>query len=133
MQRFATIGVGGGLDMDAVISTPELQQAVKDGMADAWATFKTYKATQLDTGKKSAADGFGTREALKNQYIDRMSAAALGIYGNSKQEAIYPAYFVDSSGQPTTGGHRYALRFGPDQLPPSNAFWSLTLYALPAS
>ena len=25
----------------------------------------------------------------------RMSAAVLGIYGNSKEEANYPAYFVD--------------------------------------
>lgn len=63
-----------------------------------------------------------------------MTAAVLGIYGNSKDEAIYPVYFVDSEGkQPDGSANRYTLRFPPNQLPPVNAFWSLTLYELPAS
>jgi hypothetical protein len=102
-------------------------------MADAWATFKDYKETQLDTGKRTSADAFGTREALQGSYLDRMSGAVLGIYGNSKNEAIYPVYFVDGAKKALTGAHRYTLRFGSGQLPPVNAFWSLTLYELPAS
>jgi hypothetical protein len=62
-----------------------------------------------------------------------MSAAVLGIYGNSKDEAIYPVYFVDEAKQTFSGINRYTLRFGPGQLPPVNAFWSLTLYQLPSS
>jgi hypothetical protein len=62
-----------------------------------------------------------------------MSGAALGIYGNSKDEAIYPVYFVDARKQPLNGADRYRIRFAPGQLPPVNAFWSLTLYALPSS
>ena len=62
-----------------------------------------------------------------------MSAAVLGIYGNSKDEAIYPVYFVDDGKKPLSGANRYSLRFAPGQLPPVNAFWSLTLYALPSS
>ena len=92
-----------------------------------------YKETQIDTGKRTSADGFGTREFLKNDYMDRMSGAVLGIYGNSKEEAIYPVYFVDASKQTLDGANRYTLRFAPGQLPPVNAFWSLTMYELPAS
>ena len=63
-----------------------------------------------------------------------MSAAVLGIYGNSKDEAIYPVYFIDADKQkPLSGANRYSLRFAPGQLPPVNAFWSLTLYELPQS
>jgi hypothetical protein len=52
-----------------------------------------------------------------------------GIYGNSKEEAIYPAYPVDSDGQKLDGStSRYVLRFARDQLPPVNAFWSITMY-----
>jgi hypothetical protein len=63
-----------------------------------------------------------------------MTAAVLGIYGNSKQEAMYPSYWVDSAGQKPDGAKgRYTLRFAPGQLPPVHAFWSLTLYQLPES
>ena len=63
----------------------------------------------------------------------RMSSAVLGIYGNSKDEAIYPVYFIDSGHQELMAGTGITLRFAPGQLPPVNAFWSLTLYDLPAS
>ena len=64
-----------------------------DGMAEAWATFKKFKETQIDNGKRSSADSFGTREFLNGSYIDRFTAAVLGIYGHSKAEAIYPSLF----------------------------------------
>ena len=35
--------------------------------------------------------------------------------------------------KPLSGANRYSLRFAPGQLPPVNAFWSLTLYELPSS
>ena len=47
----------------------------------------------------TSGDLFGTREFLKNNYLYRMAAAVLGIYGNSKQEAMYPLYAVDAAGQ----------------------------------
>jgi hypothetical protein len=134
MERFAKIGVGSGLRFDFAALPAEQQTAVKQGMADAWKAFAEFKATYVDTGKRSSADCFGTREFLKNDYMARMSGAVLGIYGNSKDEAVYPLYFVDSEGKPLDGkSSRYELRFAPGQLPPVNAFWSLTMYELPAS
>jgi hypothetical protein len=65
MARFAKICVGAGKPFDANTLSPEMQ-AFEDRMADAWAAFKEYKETQLDTGKKTSAEGFGTRAALKN-------------------------------------------------------------------
>jgi hypothetical protein len=62
-----------------------------------------------------------------------MAAAVLGIYGNSKQEAMYPVYAIDADGKKLVGASRYAVRFAPGQLPPVNAFWSLTMYEPPAS
>jgi hypothetical protein len=62
-----------------------------------------------------------------------MLAAVDGIYGNSKEEALYPSYRVDSDGQRLDGARGlYTLRFPPGQLPPVEAFWSLTMYELPS-
>jgi hypothetical protein len=131
--RFAKIGINAGKKFDPAALTPGMRQAYQDGMADAWRAFADYKATRLDTGLSSSADGFGSRAFLKDHYIDRMAGAALGIYGNSKDEAIYPVYFIDADKQKLDGTRRYAMHFAPGQLPPVNAFWSLTMYQLPAS
>jgi hypothetical protein len=76
---------------------------------------------------------FGTREYLKNNYLYRMAAAIIGIYGNSRAEAMYPIYSADEQGQPLSGANRYTVVFPANGLPPVNAFWSLTMYEMPAS
>ena len=132
MVRFARIGVGAGNTLDMGKLPFELRKAIEDGMADAWIELGNLKK-RVDAGKVTPGELFGTREYLKNNYLYRMIAAAMGIYGNSKQEAMYPVYGVDSDGHKLDGANRYTLRFAPGQLPPVNAFWSLTMYELPSS
>ncbi|EUB75564.1 protein of unknown function DUF1254 [Pseudomonas sp. GM41(2012)] len=132
MARFAKIGVGPGQIFDPGKLSPELKEAIEQGMADAWADFAGLKK-EFDEGKLTSGDVFGTREYLKNNYLFRMGAAVLGIYGNSKLEAMYPTYYVDEAKRKLDGANRYTLRFAPGQLPPVNAFWSLTMYEEPAS
>jgi len=132
MARFAKIGVGAGQTFDASKLSPETQTAMSAGMADAWIDLGGLKK-QIDEGKVAVGDLFGTREYLKNNYLYRMIAAAVGIYGNSKQEAMYPPYNVDSTGQKLDGTNKYTVHFADGQLPPANAFWSLTMYELPTS
>ncbi len=132
MARFAKIGVGAGKTFDADKLSLEMKTAIGQGMADAWAEFMALKK-RADAGEVTSGDVFGTREYLKNNYLYRMAAAVLGIYGNSAQEAMYPMYHVDADGQKLDGANRYTLRFAPGQLPPVNAFWSLTMYELPSS
>jgi hypothetical protein len=129
MARFAKIGVGRGLPFDERSLSPEIQKTLAAGMADGKSHFVEFKKTQLDTRKLTSGDLFGTREHLKNNYMYRYAAAALGIFGNSAEEAIYPGYFLDAAGRPlNAAATRYTLHFDKDKLPPANAFWSLTMY-----
>lgn len=132
MARFTKIGVGTGQTFDASKLSPEMKMAIEAGMADAWAEF-TDLLGRVNKGEVSSRDVFGTREYLKNNYLYRMGAAVLGIYGNTKEEAIYPVYYMDGDGQKLDGANRYTLRFAKDQLPPVNSFWSLTMYEQPGS
>ena len=132
MERFARLDIGAGKDFDWDSFSPEIQEAIGQGIADAWEDFGELKK-KADAGELGSGDAFGTREHLNNNYLYRMAAAVLGIWGNSEEEAIYPAYYVDADGEKLDGSHRYTLRFAPDELPPVEAFWSLTMYELPAS
>ena len=132
MKRFAKIGVGADRLFDARKFSPEMTKAIEEGRADAWADFAGL-LKRFDAGQVTSGDVFGTRAYLKNNYLYRMGAAVLGIYGNSKEDAIYPIYSVDQENQKLIGANKYILRFSPGQLPPVNAFWSLTMYKMPES
>jgi hypothetical protein len=131
--RFSTIGVGPDGDFEADKLTPEMRTAIEGGMADALAEFNTLRKDKVDTGQVGAAQFFGTAADLMGNYSYRMAGAALGIYGNTAAEAMYPSFANDSAGAPLTGANNYTFRFASDHLPPVNAFWSLTLYELPQS
>ena len=133
MARFARLGIGPDGTYDAAKLSPELRRAVEGGIADAWQQSLAEGMKRVKAGKLTSADAFGTREFLNNDYLVRWMGAYIGIYANSKEEAIYPVYYEDKAGQKLDGSNRYTLRFAPGKLPPVNAFWSLTMYELPSA
>ena len=62
---------------------------------------------------------YGTRYAYR---------AAWTFFGVGGNHACYPITKTDGTGQPLDSAHRYTLHFTEGQLPPVNAFWSLTMY-----
>ncbi|WP_322033876.1 DUF1254 domain-containing protein [Paraburkholderia sp. J76] len=131
-ERFARLGIGTGATFDASTLPPQIRSAIADGMADAWNDCEAL-GKRIAAGTVSTADLLGSREFLQGNYLYRMRACATGLYGNSKEETLYPPYYLDTHGEPLNGAsHRYVLRYAPGQLPPVHAFWSLTLYALPS-
>jgi hypothetical protein len=72
---------------------------------------------------------FGDSDFFNGDWLKRAAGAKAGIYGNDAIEATYPITRIDSEGQTLDGSkHDYTLTFPSGQLPPVNAFWSLTIY-----
>ena len=125
--RFARIGIGPGRTFDAGTLPPEIRAAMEAGIAEASRVLKEGALQQKDSRAL-----FGTREALGEGYITKRNyGAMLGIYGNTKEEAIYGSQQTDSEGKVLDGRRHWILRFEPGQLPPVTGFWSITMYNLP--
>jgi hypothetical protein len=132
MARFAKLGIGRGQTFDANALSPEIRKAIEDGRADAWQAMDDL-AKRIAAGEVTSGDVLGTRESLKNNYLYRMHGTVAGIWGNLKEEAIYHGSYADSAGQKLDGSKgRYQIHFAAGQLPPVNAFWSLTMYKMPS-
>lgn len=129
MARFRRLGIGAGLPFDPAGLAPDIAEAVAAGIADALTQDLSMLVARMNSGQLGSGDVFGTREFLAGNYDYRFVGAKLGLYGNSREEALYPTYFVDGQGQPLdAAGRDYDLRFEAGQLPPAKAFWSLTMY-----
>lgn len=61
-------------------------------------------------------------------YLHRAGVAWVGLGANLPEDAIYPMIRVDEAGNPLNGKYRYVIHFEPDEIPPVNAFWSITMY-----
>jgi len=123
-QKFAEIGIVPGDKFNTDSISPEMKSTIESGMAEGLKTI-TDKAVTI----KSAADLFGTREFMKNNYLNRAVGAKLGIYGNSKSEAFYYIILTDAEGNKLNAAeNNYTLTFDKDKLPPVKAFWSVTMY-----
>jgi hypothetical protein len=72
---------------------------------------------------------FGDSAFYKGDWLKRAAAAKGGIYGNNAVEAMYPMTRTTATGETLDGSkHNYTLTFPSGQLPPVNAFWSVTMY-----
>ena len=78
------------------------------------------------------ANGWGmntdTMGVYGNYYLKRALVAQLGLGANLPEDAIYPLNLADSDGNPLDGGNSYTIHFDKEQIPPVQAFWSITLY-----
>jgi hypothetical protein len=127
LQRFATIGIGPGLPFDSAALDPALRADLAAGVAAG-----QQRLEQRIAVTTSSTGLFGSRAALGDDYqMRRAVGAAMGIYGNSVEEAVYVGTLADAHGQPLDGSKRYIMRFNKDGLPPVRFFWSATMYDLP--
>ena len=137
-NKFAKLGIGTDNGFDITSFDEETRKAIAEGVKEGFGDIEKF-IDKESTDPLSSSKIFGTRAflaesakenyAMDDFYIPRAVAAHLGLYGNSGAEAIYPSYIMESPGVPFNAAeNNYSLNFKKDELPPVNAFWSLSLY-----
>jgi hypothetical protein len=117
--------VGKSFNLDAA------DPAVKKGLESAPADAQKLMAWKLPTIAR-VANGWSmntdTMGVYGNYYLKRAMIAQAGLGANLPEDAIYPLNLGDNEGKPLDGANDYTIHFAKDQIPPAQAFWSITLY-----
>lgn len=126
MARISALGIAPGADFETAGVDPDVRQAIDDGVADAQQAIRDeeHKLGERVNGWNLSRDlgRYGTN------YTYRAAWTFFGVGGNLIEDAFYPLSLVDSDGRAYNAANSYTLRFAEEQLPPVEAFWSLTIY-----
>ncbi|MBP9901197.1 MAG: DUF1254 domain-containing protein [Verrucomicrobia subdivision 3 bacterium] len=128
--QLASIGIGPGKTFEFKELSLEHKAAVLLGMKAGDDKVDKYLASGIkNINGWKVGSVFGDGDFYNGDWLKRAAAAKGGIYGNDAVEAMYPMTRVDATGEPLDGSkHNYTLTFPAGQLPPVNAFWSVTMY-----
>jgi len=123
-RRFRRIGVDAGPTFDpSKTVTSEQRAALEAGIADAWSEFEDVRE-QIGAAALDIQDLYGTRDVLGNKYVRRFAAAALGLFGDSKEEVYSLTYEVQFPGREP----KFTMAFGRRDVAAADGGWSITVY-----
>ena len=117
--------VGKSFDINA--ASPEVRAAIEAAPKAALALM-AWKVPTLAAVVNGWSMNTDTMGVYGNYYLKRAIVAQQGLGANLPEDAIYPLNIADNTGKPLDGSKSYTISFSKDQLPPANAFWSITLY-----
>jgi len=118
----ARLVAGKGFDW-AMLDAP-LRDGLQQGLVDAAALVVTNSRSQV---ARPWAAHYGLGHYGTN-YLTRALTAYKGLGALASDEAVYAMGDFDADKAPLDGRHDYVLRLEPGQMPPVDAFWSVTLY-----
>lgn len=106
---------------------PAMRQALEQARAAARQAMKEKLPTLARNvnGWQMNTDTVGV---YGNYYLKRAILTILGMGALPPEESIYPIVFTDADGEPLDGANDYVLHFDAHELPPADAFCSITLY-----
>jgi hypothetical protein len=120
-----------GFEVGKSFNLDTADPAVKKGLESAPADAQKLMAWKLPTIAR-VANGWSmntdTMGVYGNYYLKRAMIAQAGLGANLPEDAIYPLNLGDNEGKPLDGANDYTIHFAKDQIPPAQAFWSITLY-----
>jgi hypothetical protein len=127
IARMKRIGIEPGKSFDYNALDPSVQRALDQAAIDGLKEMnrKVPTIANVVNGWQMNSDPMGV---YGNYYLKRAIIAMLGLGANPPEDAIYPALLADANGRPLNGNNTYILHFNESELPPVDAFWSITMY-----
>ena len=125
VARMKRLGIVPGSSLDLAKVDPVVRQALLDAPAAARALMKEADIARVASGWQMLTDTVGV---YGNFYLKRAVMSLVGLGANQVDDAIYPIAVADADGQPLDGNNDYVLHFSKAELPPVDAFWSITMY-----
>jgi hypothetical protein len=125
LAKFAKIGIVPGQDFDASKLKADFLKRVPGIAFDRiMVQFKVNKDVKDENGF-----AFTTKTGVYGtDYLMRAFVTAVGLGANRPQDAVYPTSQKDADGKKYSGANKYVMHFPEGQLPPTQGFWSLTMY-----
>ena len=125
--RLKRIGIERGKNFDWDKLDADVQEALTKAAADGLKTMyaKLPSLAKMVNGWQMNTDTMGV---YGNFYLKRAIIAMAGLGANQPEDAVYPLNLADGDGKPARAENNYVLHFDKSQLPPVEAFWSLTMY-----
>ena len=127
VARMKRIGIEPGKSLDFATLSPAVQKALNSAPEDAQKLMK-WKLPTLARVANYWSMNTDTMGVYGNYYLKRAMVAQLGLGANLPEDAIYPMNLGDEAGKPLDGTNKYTIHFDKANLPPAEAFWSITLY-----
>lgn len=127
IARLKRIGIEPGKSFNFESADPVVKRALEKASEDGLALMKEKTPTlaRVVNGWQMNTDTMGV---YGNYYLKRAIIAQVGLGANQPEDAIYPLNLADSDGKALKGEEKYLLHFAKAELPPVDAFWSITLY-----
>ena len=127
IAQMKRIGIEPGKSLDVSKLAPDVRKAIQAAPA-AGQKLMAWKVPTLARVVNHWSMNTDTMGVYGNYYLKRAIVAQLGLGANLPEDAVYPLNLADRSGRPLDGANRYTLTFDAGHTPPTNAFWSVTLY-----
>jgi len=127
IAQLKAIGIEPGKSFDLDQAEPAVRKALASAAEDAQQlmAWKLPTLARVVNGWSMNTDTMGV---YGNYYLKRAIVAQTGLGANLPEDAVYPINLADESGKPLEGANKYKLHFEKTDMPPVDAFWSVTLY-----
>jgi hypothetical protein len=127
LAEMRRIGIEPGKSFDIEKVAPAVKKGL-EAAPEAGQKLMEWKVATLARVANHWSMNTDTMGVYGNYYLKRAIVSQLGLGANLPQDAIYPLNLGDEAGRPLDGANKYTIHFDKSNLPPVNAFWSLTLY-----